>query len=67
MNDEHLRYLGCLKLLEECSPHVDDEMRESIERAFEDAVAASGGTLRMHRLLDRVCIDVAVPTEKPQP
>jgi len=60
MSDEHMRYLGCLKLLEECSPYVDEEMRESIEMAFDDAVEASGGTLRWKRVLDRCEIEAAI-------
>jgi len=61
MTNEHMRYLGCLRLLEECSPHVDEEIRECIECAFEEAVTASNGTLRTRRVMDRICIEIVIP------
>lgn len=57
---EHMRYLGALKLLEECSPYVGEALRDSIERTMGDAVAASKGTLKTQRILDRVYIDVVI-------
>jgi len=56
--DEHMRYLGCLKLLEDCSPYVPEEIREGIEMAHDDAVEASNGTLRARSVLDRREIEV---------
>lgn len=55
--DEYLRYLGVLGLLENCSPHVDEETRECIEQAFTDACQAHP-TLMWRRVLDRVEISV---------
>ncbi len=54
--EAYLRYLGVLGLLSECSPHVDEETRESIEQAFRDAVKAHP-MLRWRRILDRVVIE----------
>lgn len=51
-----MRYAGVLKLLEECSPYVPEHVRESIERAHADAVAAGG--YRTRRLLNRCEIEV---------
>ena len=55
---EYLRYLGVLGLLGECSVFVDEDIRESIERAFADACAAHP-TLRWRRILDRIEIESA--------
>lgn len=42
---EHMRYLGCLGLLAECSVYLDrdPELREQIEQAMEDARKALPG------------------------
>jgi len=53
----YMRYIGVLKLLENASPHVPEDDREIIEFAFEDAVSHHG-SLKTHRLLNRVCIEV---------
>lgn len=58
-NEQRLRmhYAGALKLLEECSPFVDEDVRDSIERCFADACAHHG--YRSRRVLDRIEIEVA--------
>ena len=58
-NEQRLRmhYAGALKLLEECSPFVDEDVRQSIERCFSDACAHHG--YRTRRVLDRIEIEVA--------
>lgn len=56
MKNERMLYLGTLKLLEECSPYVPEELRESIENAFEDA--CSDGRLIWSRILNRCEIEV---------
>jgi len=53
----YMRYLGCLGLLGECSPHVDEELRESIEGAFDDACEQH--PLQWGRILDRCIIEAA--------
>ena len=58
MNDERMRYLGLLGLLCECSVHVTEDLRDSIERALDDACA--DGSLKWRRILDRYEIE-AVP------
>lgn len=55
MWNERMRYLGALGLLCECSPLVTDDLRESIERALQDACA--DGALRYRRILDRFEIE----------
>lgn len=55
--NEHMRYLGVLKLLEECSPFVDEDTRVSIKQAFVDACEAIPD-LRFTRILNRLQIDV---------
>lgn len=50
----YMRYLGALGLLSECSVHVDDEMRESIEQAFTDA---ENYGLKWRRVLERIEIE----------
>lgn len=54
---EHMRYLGVLKLLEECSPYVPEQLREQIEYAMTDAVEASEGQLRTRRTFNRIEIE----------
>jgi hypothetical protein len=56
--DERTRYLGVLGLLTECSPYVDDELRERIMEAFDDACA--DGRLTWRRIADRVEIEVVL-------
>ena len=53
--DLYMRYLGVLGILSECSVHVPEDIRESIESAFEDA--CSHHNLRWRRLLDRIEIE----------
>ena len=36
-NELFMRYLGCLKLLSDCSIHAPEDLRERIQRAMEDA------------------------------
>jgi len=48
------RYLGCLGILEEASPHVNEELREAIEVAFTDACAEH--PLQWKRVLNRCVI-----------
>jgi len=52
----YLRYLGVLKLLEECSPHVDEELREQIQTAMVHACEHHPLTTR--RVMNRVIIEV---------
>lgn len=54
---DRMRYLGLLGLLAECSVHVPEEIRESIERAFDDA--AEDGSLKWRRVLNRLEIEPA--------
>jgi hypothetical protein len=48
---QHMRYLGTLGLLAQCSVYVPEHIRETIERAFEDAVRFDG-TIAWRRVLD---------------
>jgi hypothetical protein len=57
---EHVRYLGCLGLLGECAVYVPEDLRQMIEAAFEDAIEASGGTLKWRRILDRLEIEAVL-------
>jgi hypothetical protein len=54
---EHMRYLGALGLLADCSVHVPEDLREMIERALTEACAAYA-YLKWRRILDRLEIDV---------
>lgn len=56
---EHMRYLGALGLLCECSVYVPEEIREMIEIALEEARAANP-ELRTRRVLNRLEIEVAL-------
>ena len=51
----YLRYLGVLGLLGQCSVYVDDDLRETIIMAMEDA--ASHHPVRVVRVLNRVEIE----------
>lgn len=51
------RYLGVLGLLAECSVHVPEDLRESIEHAFTDACKADQ-ELGCRRVLNRIEIFV---------
>ena len=53
--EQRMRYLGVLGILSECSPYVPEDIRETIERAFEDA--CEDGLLRWKRVLDRYEIE----------
>lgn len=53
---EHLRYLGTLGLLCECSVSVPEDVRERIEQALEDACKANP-ELHWRRILDRYEIE----------
>lgn len=65
--NEHMRYLGALGLLAECSVHVPEDLREMIETAFDHAVAANSG-LSWRRILDRLEIEVrAGAVKEPRP
>lgn len=56
MLNERMRYLGVLGLLCECSVYVEDEeLRDSIERALEDACV--DGTLKYRKFLNRFDIE----------
>ena len=63
-NGLYMRYLGVLKLLEECSPHVDEETRGCIEQAFADAVREHD-TLKTRSILNRLEIDVKMEGATP--
>lgn len=52
-----MRYLGALGVLAECSPYVPEDVRQQIERAMSDAVAANPH-LEYRRILDRLEIEV---------
>lgn len=54
---EHMRYLGTLGLLAECSVYAPEDIRESIEQAFADACAANPH-LKYKRILNRLEIEV---------
>lgn len=54
---EHLRYLGTLGLLAECSVHVPEDLREMIQEAFDDACKADP-QLKQRRILNRLEIEV---------
>ena len=54
-NPDYLRYLGALGVLSECSPYVDDDIRESIEAVFTDA--AKHHPVRFTHILDRLQIE----------
>lgn len=56
MQSEHMRYLGLLGLLAECSVYVPEDIRESIERAFDDATT-DNPQLSWRRILDRLEIE----------
>lgn len=55
---EHMRYVGVLSLLTQCSVYVTEEIRECIETAMIDAVTHSDGTLKWKRILDRIQLDI---------
>ncbi len=55
--DLYMRYLGVLKLLEEASPYVEDELLEQIIMAHQHA-AQCHETLEHKMLLRRSCIEV---------
>lgn len=55
--EDRMRYVGVLSLLSECSPYVPEDLRESIEQAFQDACA--DGRLRYRRILNRLDLEVA--------
>jgi hypothetical protein len=69
-----MRYLGTLGLLTECSVYVPEDVRESIETAFEHACSADP-MLKWRRILNRIEIEVdfsmprqaAVPSTDPAP
>lgn len=61
MDDARMRYLGVLGLLCEASVHVPEDVRESIERALDDACA--DGKLKWRRILDRLEIETVAPKE----
>lgn len=52
-DDEHMRYLGLLGILEDCSVQVDEETRERIEDAFADACRNNPGW-GWKRILNRI-------------
>lgn len=54
---EHMRYLGTLGLLAECSVYVPEDIREQIESALRDACRANR-CLKYRRILDRLEIEV---------
>lgn len=54
---EHMRYLGVLGLLCECSVYVPEDIRDSITRALDDACRANP-CLTYRRILDRMEIEV---------
>ena len=54
---EHMRYLGALGLLAECSVYVPEELRESIEAAMADATRENP-QLAWKRILNRIQLEV---------
>ena len=56
MNDEHFRYLGVLSLLGEFAVYLDDEDRERVEIALDDAFDA--GAISYKRVGDRFLVDI---------
>lgn len=65
-NSEHMRYLGALGLLSECSVYVPEDLRESIERAMFDAVYYNKN-LEFRRVLNRLELEVRVEGGELQP
>jgi hypothetical protein len=63
---EHMRYLGALGLLADCSVHVPEDLREMIERALTEACAAYP-YLKWRRILDRLEVDVDHDAISPAP
>ena len=51
MESEHMRYLGTLGLLSQCSVYVPEDIREMIQEAFDDACKANQN-LRQRRTLN---------------
>lgn len=52
-----MQYLGALALLAECSVHVPESVRESIEQAMEDGCKLIPG-IKWRRILNRIEIEV---------
>lgn len=53
----YMHWLGVLRLLGECAVFVDDEHRETIERALDDAIAR-GAPIRHRRILNRIEVEI---------
>lgn len=62
MSAERMRYLGVLGLLAECAVHVPEDLRESIERAMEDAETA--GLVKWRRILNRIEVEPLPPKRR---
>ena len=60
MLSEHMRYLGVLGILAQCSVYVPEDIRETIEVAFEQACDAPENRLKYRRIIDRLEIEVRV-------
>lgn len=56
MESEHMRYLGTLGLLSQCSVYVPEDIREMIAMAFDDACQANPN-LRQRRTLNLLEIE----------
>ena len=59
---QYMQYIGCLALLARSAVHLrsgpdGDDIRDSIERALDDAIQ-SGVPIRWWRTLDRIDIEV---------
>lgn len=59
---QRMRYLGVLSLLCEASVYVPEDVRESMERALDDA--CDDGKLRWSRTLDRLDIEPVFEDEE---
>lgn len=56
-DSEHMRYLGALGMLSQCSVYVPEDIREMVEEALQDACEANPH-LFYRRILDRLEIEV---------
>ena len=54
----YMRYIGAMKLLEECSVHVDSETRACISTAIHDAVDLFPEKFYTKQIINRVCFNL---------
>jgi len=62
ISDERMKYLGVLGIICEASVHVPEDVRETMERALDDACA--DGRLKWRRVIDRLEIETVPHKEK---